>query len=102
MYYNKHMKKLDEVISSLKELEPELTDKYKVKSLAVFGSFASNQQVENSDIDILVEFSEPVGFEFFRLQRFIEEKLGIKVDLVTKDAIKPAIEKNILRDLTRV
>jgi len=102
MYYNKHMKKLDEVISSLKELEPELTDKYKVKSLAVFGSFASNQQVENSDIDILVEFSEPVGFEFFRLQRFIEEKLGIKVDLVTKDAIKPAIEKNILRDLARV
>lgn len=96
------MKTLDEVIGSLKELEPELADKYKVKSLAVFGSFARNQQVENSDIDILVEFSEPVGFEFFRLQRFIEEKLGIKVDLVTKDAIKPAIEKNILRDLARV
>jgi predicted nucleotidyltransferase len=96
------MKKLDEVIRNLKELEPELAKKYKVKSLAVFGSFARNQQGENSDLDILVEFSGPVGFEFFRVQRFIEEKLGIKVDLVTKDAIKPGIEKNVLRDLARV
>ena len=96
------MKKLDEVIRILKELEPELTEKYKVKSLAVFGSYARNQQGENSDLDILVEFSRPVGFEFFRAQRFIEEKLGLKVDLVTRDAIKPGIEKNVLRDLARV
>lgn len=96
------MKNLDEIIRKLKELEPELTEKYKVKSLAVFGSFARNKQVENSDLDVLVEFSEPVGFEFFRAQRFLEEKLGMKVDLVTRDAIKPAIEKNVLRNLTRV
>ncbi len=96
------MKKLDEIIRRLKELEPELAEKYKVKSLAVFGSFARNQQGENSDLDILVEFSGPVGFEFFRAQRFLEEKLGMKVDLVTRDAIKPGIEKNVLRDLARV
>ncbi|HDT15373.1 MAG TPA: nucleotidyltransferase [Firmicutes bacterium] len=96
------MKTLEEITKALKEMEPELAEKYRVKSLAVFGSYARNTQKEGSDIDILVDFSGPVGFEFFRAQRFIGEKLGLKADLVTRDAIKPGTEHNIIKDLVHV
>ncbi|MFP4465694.1 MAG: nucleotidyltransferase family protein [Candidatus Goldiibacteriota bacterium] len=96
------MKSFDEFIKIIKENEHILEKEFKIKEIAVFGSYARNEQTEDSDMDILVEFSEPVGFEFFRAQRFLEEKLGIKVDLVTRDAIKPAIEESILRDMIRV
>ena len=91
---------LKEINEKIKECLPEIERKYKVKSLGVFGSFARNEQKKVSDVDILVEFSEPVGFfTFLELEYFLEDILGRKVDLVTREALKPAIGKYILQGL---
>lgn len=93
------MEKIKEIIKQYKQ---ELEEKYKVKEIALFGSYVRGEQDDNSDLDILVEFREPVGFLFIRLADFLEEILGMKVDLVTKDGIKPNRWKYIKEDLTYV
>ncbi len=90
---NKNIKK------KLKNLKPILEKKYKVKNIGIFGSFARNEANENSDIDILVEFYENIGWEFIDLKEFLEKKLDRKVDLVTKEALKPELKEDILKDV---
>jgi len=85
--------------AKLKKLKPILRDKFNVKSIAIFGSFARNEATENSDIDILVEFSEDIGWEFVDLKIFLEEQLNREVDLVTFEALKPELKDDILRDV---
>jgi len=96
------MKTLNEIKKILGDHQHVLTEKFKVKRLAIFGSYARGDQTEESDLDILVEFREPVGFEFLRLARFLEEILQVKVDLVTPDAIKENRRKYIEEDLIDV
>jgi len=96
------MKTLEEIKKRIKQYRQELEDKYKVKTIAIFGSYIRGEQNEKSDIDILVEFNEPVGFLFFHLADFLEEILNVKVDLVTPDAIKPNRRKYIMEDLIYV
>jgi uncharacterized protein len=70
-----------------------------VKSLAVFGSLARGEETPASDIDVLVEFDRPVGlFEFIRLKLYLEELTGMHVDLVTPDALRPAMRAEILSE----
>lgn len=74
-----------------------------VKSLAVFGSVARGEATASSDLDILVEFAQPVGlFEFIRLKKFIEDLTNCKVDLVTQDALHPAMRDTILHEAVYV
>jgi hypothetical protein len=74
-----------------------------VKSLAVFGSVARGEATPSSDIDVLVEFDRPVGlFEFIRLKLFLEDLTGCRVDLVTPDAIRPAMRAGILSEAVYV
>ena len=74
-----------------------------VKSLAVFGSVARGEATPASDIDVLVEFSRPVGlFEFIRLKMFLEALTGSRVDLVTTDALRPAMRADILSEAVHV
>lgn len=96
------MKKLEEIIKILNHHKKELEEKYKVKSLAIFGSYVLGEQSEKSDIDFLVEFKEPVAFTFIHLADFLEEILQIKVDLITPDAIKPNRQKYIMEKLVYV
>ena len=96
------MKTLEEVKTTIEEHKPELTIQFHVRSIAIFGSYARGEQDENSDLDILVEFAEPVGFLFFHLGDHLEDLLKVKVDLVTRDAIKPNRWKYIKEDLTYV
>jgi len=96
------MKELDRIIKIIKEHEEILQNEYFIKSLSIFGSISRGQDAEASDIDILVEFSRPIGFGFFRAARYLEEITGRKIDLVTKDAIKPEIANNIMKDLIHV
>lgn len=82
---------------------PVLKEKYHVKKIGIFGSYARGEQKKGSDVDILVEFKEPIGFfEFIRLENFLSRKLNKKVDLVTKKAIKPATKKGIMKDVKYV
>lgn len=83
----------------LKDLKPTLEKNYKVKNIGIFGSYARKEANENSDIDILVEFSDDIGWEFIDLKDFLEEKLEKEVDLVTEEALKPELKKNILKDV---
>ena len=70
--------------------------------MAVFGSFARNEQREDSDVDILVEFSVPVGMEFIDLADDLEGILNRKVDLVSKGGIKPKYLAAIQNQLSYV
>jgi uncharacterized protein len=82
------VKTKDEVINCLKENKENLTSKFPLKAIALFGSYARNEQTEESDIDVLVEFNRPVGFEFIDLLEELEKLLNHKIDLVSKKGIK--------------
>jgi len=93
------MKKIDQIITKLKKNKPILEKKYSVKNLEVFGSYVHDEQKKNSDLDILVEFSKTVDlFKYIELENYLSEKLGIKVDLVMKDTLKPRIKDRILNE----
>ena len=96
------MKSLEEIKNIINQHTKELEEKFKVKSIAIFGSYVRGEQTPKSDIDILVEFKEPVGFLFIHLADFLEEILSVKVDLITPDAIKPNRGKYIMEELIYV
>lgn len=74
-----------------------------VKSLDLFGSVARDQATPQSDVDILVELAEPVGFfEFFRIQHYLEDLLQRPIDLGTIDALKEHLRQPVLREVVRV
>jgi uncharacterized protein len=74
-----------------------------VKSLSVFGSLARGEATAESDIDMLVEFDRSVGlFEFIRLKLYLEELTGRQIDLVTTDALRPAMRATILNEAIHV
>ena len=90
----------EEIKNKLNKNMSLLEKKYHIKKMGLFGSVARGEQEKQSDIDILVEFSAPIGFfDFIRLENFLSELLGGKVDLVSKKAVKPILERYIKRDL---
>lgn len=94
------MKNRDEVLATLRSLTQDLHDRYYVEKIGVFGSVSRGDQKEGSDIDILVEFTRPVGFfTFLELEELLSSSLGAKVDLVTPDALKPALSGRILSEV---
>lgn len=76
---------------------------YGLSEIALFGSFVRNGQTEASDLDVLLEFEESVSlFDVVRLENELAERLGVDVDLVTKDSLKPRIKARVTDDLVRV
>lgn len=94
-----YMKRHEEIEKLLKKNKLFLDEKFKVKEIGVFGSYARGEKSEESDVDILVEFYETIGWEFIDLKEFLEELLGKKVDLVTVKALKPQLREEILKDV---
>jgi len=93
-------KKLVEIKKVLKINETFLKEKFKVKEIGIFGSYVRGEQKKRSDLDILVEFRKPIGlFEFMDMEEYLAKILGIKVDLVSKKALKPRIGKHILEEV---
>ncbi|MGI4020473.1 MAG: nucleotidyltransferase family protein [Janthinobacterium lividum] len=80
---------LEEVQFILQQLKPELMSKYGVSTLGLFGSIVRDDFTDQSDIDIMVSFSKPIDTDFFDLADELEEKLKRKVDLVSRNGIKP-------------
>ena len=94
---------LEEILFTLKSGQPDLGETFGVRSLGVFGSYASGRATRRSDLDLLVEFDRvPTLFEFVRLERQLSQLLGVKVDLVMKSALKPEIGKRILNEVVMV
>ncbi len=91
----------EDVLARIDRAAPELRA-HAVKELWLFGSAAREELKAGSDIDILVDFAAPVTlFEFSRLRRRLEALLGRSVDLVTRDALKPQLREQILREAVR-
>ena len=97
------MTSVEEIKRTLLQHKAELKKKFKVKTIGVFGSYVRGEQKRGSDVDVLVEFEEPVGlFEFMRLEYYLSDLLGVKVDLVSKKALKPYIGEYIKREVVYV
>ena len=92
------MKTLEDIKSALKKHKTELEDRFKVKKIGVFGSYAREEEANTSDVDILVDLNEPIGWEIVDLKEFLEKILGIEVDLVTVKALKPELSDIILKE----
>lgn len=90
------------VKDQLRENKAYFFKKYPIKTLALFGSVARNEENESSDIDILVEFNKNVGIEFIDLADELEKLLSNKVDLVSNKGIKNKYLQHIKRDLIYV
>jgi predicted nucleotidyltransferase len=96
-------KSLDRYLRLLREHLPEVAERYHVRSLEVFGSYVRNEQDESSDLDVLVTFSEtPDLLSFITLENYLSDTLGVKVDLVMKDSLKPRLEQRILSEAVPV
>lgn len=90
--------KRQEILDLLARHREELRE-YGVQSLALFGSVSREEETAESDIDVLVEFSRPVGMlAFLRLQHRLMEILGRRVDLATPKALRPAWRERILNE----
>lgn len=96
------MKTLAEIKSILGNKKKSLYRRYPIKSLAVFGSYARNEQCSDSDLDMLVEFNGKVGGMFIDLADELECLLEVKVDLVSKKGVKERYLKSIEADLIHV
>ncbi len=97
------MRTIEEIEEILRPHRRELHDRFKVKEIGIFGSFVKGVQKETSDLDLLVDFEQtPSLFELIRLERYLSEQLGLKVDLVMKKGLKPRIGKQILKEVVYV
>jgi predicted nucleotidyltransferase len=90
----------DQIINILRSQKKNLEKKYPISELALFGSYASGDHHEQSDIDILVDFNGRIGIEFISLAHDLEDIFNTKVDLVSRKGIKPKylpfVEKNLI------
>lgn len=91
-----------EIKQQLKANKTRLFDRYPLKSVALFGSYADGTATDSSDVDIMVEFSQPVGFEFINLAIGLEGILHKRVDLVIRQAVNPKLMTFINRQLQYV
>lgn len=94
------MLSLESIKDKLVEHKQRLYAKYGLTNIAIFGSYARNQQTLNSDVDILVEFDKPIGIEFIDLADELENILLTKVDLLSKRGIKEKHFKAIEKELS--
>jgi len=95
---------LKEIKEILARHQVELQDRFHVGKIGIFGSCTRSDRTPSSDVDILVELDRPVGWEIVDLHRYLEELLGMKVDIVTKGAVerKPLLWQSIQEDLVYV
>ena len=94
---------IERLMVVLRQSMPELEQRYKIKTLGVFGSYIHGVQHKRSDLDLLVEFYEPPSlFKFIEIEHYLSDLLGVKVDLVMKDSLKPAIGKRVLSEVIAV
>ncbi len=97
------MKTIDEFKNILERHKQELKERFKVNEIGIFGSYVRSEQTEESDVDILVSFNEPIDFFLFLdLEEYLSNLIGVKVDLVMKRALKPSIGGSILEETVYV
>ncbi len=99
------MKTVEEIKEILKEHKEEVSLKYKVSEIGIFGSFVRGEQKKRSDLDILVEFDEeniPSLLKLIEMERYLQRLLRKKVDLVMKSGIRPELKDIILKEVVYI
>lgn len=96
------MSPIDDILTKLKSTKSDLVAKYPIAALSLFGSYSRGDQSENSDIDILVELNGKIRSRFIDLAEELESALGRRVDLISKNGIKPRYYNSIEEDLIYV
>ncbi len=97
------MKKLRQIQTILASSKNELKKRYKVMEMGIFGSYVRGEQKKSSDVDVLVKFNPNATlFDFVGLGNYLEEKLKIKVDVVSEGGIRPELRNIILKEVVRV
>ena len=89
----------NEIEGLLSKHKPILRENYFVSRIGLFGSYARDEQTEQSDIDILVDFDGPIAFEFLDLKDYLERLFAKKVDLVTIRSLKPYVKNDVLNEV---
>lgn len=103
MELQRDQREVDTYIKKLQKMLPELKKKYRIKYIGVFGSYVRGDQNSSSDLDILVEFNGFITlFGYAKLENELSDELGVKVNLVSKTALKPKIGKHILSEVVEV
>lgn len=93
----------DEALRLLREVAPEVVERFGVKRLRLFGSTARDEARDDSDVDILVEFAGPATFDgYFSLLHFLEDRLGREIDLVTEKGLRERVRPYVERDAIHV
>jgi hypothetical protein len=94
------MKTLQEIESILRVEKPILRRRFRVKEIGIFGSFVRGEQKDTSDLDLLIDFEEPIGLiRYVGLQNYLSDRVGERVDLITKSGLKPRIGRHILKEV---
>jgi len=95
------MNKRGNLIEELRKQRGYLRENFGVKRIGLFGSFARGSSGRNSDVDMVVEFQEPIGLRFIDLAQYLEKLLGRKVDILTEEGIKSIRIKEVVEDIRR-
>ncbi|MDA8389110.1 MAG: nucleotidyltransferase family protein [Nitrospiraceae bacterium] len=97
------MQEFDEIKDVLNKHRDELQEKYKITEIGIFGSYVRGEQKKESDIDILVEFSEPISLlDLIGAENYISDMVGRKVDLVPREDIRPELKQVILDEVVYI
>jgi predicted nucleotidyltransferase len=97
------MKTLDEIKKTLRDNREAIGREYKAEIVGIFGSCVRGEQKEESDVDVLVRFRKGATlFDFVGLADFLEQKLDMKVDIVSERAIRPELKERILKEVVAV
>ena len=97
------MKTLEEIKQTLSATKPLLQEQYRVTEVGVFGSYARGEQTQTSDLDILIDYEQaPTLFKLVELRDYLAGVVGMKVDVVTKNGLKPRIRERVLSEVVYV
>jgi predicted nucleotidyltransferase len=92
-----------EILDQLRGMRHELNEQYHVRTIGIFGSYSQEHQTEHSDLDLVVEFDQPIGMmAFVHLRDLIADRLKIQVDLVTPDGLHPLIRDRVMHEVVYV
>jgi predicted nucleotidyltransferase len=90
----------EQILERLKNLMPQLSAKFGVRNIGLFGSYVHNTANDSSDIDLIIEFDSPPGLEFINLCDFLENVLDKKVDILTPDGLKSIRVESVRKNIT--
>lgn len=93
------MKTFDELRQVLSQQKQSLCENYQITEIGIFGSYARGEQTESSDVNILVDYeTAPTFIMLVEFRDFLSRLLGLKVDIVTKNGLKPRILERVLAE----